>query len=114
MLMITESVLPRSKMYESSLWEISTCHITLKDDEILSEICHEQQFDDMIVWDLEPGYLIVRRGYEDSVPISQYEDEGFSPEFIYLIRLARLHHIEYIRLDPDAPEYSDYLKEFEW
>lgn len=87
--------------------EVSTAHISPKDNELM----HRQDHG-LAVYPYEFGDMIYVGGWDklDSASLIKF---GFTPEFVLLINLAAQHGCKFLYLDRDGVIYED-LPKFDW
>ena len=83
---------------------VSTCHVTQDDT-----ICLSEQ-ECIVAHEFEEGFHV-------HVPEADHDDElrdnGYSPAFLGLLKLARENDCDYLTLDRDGPEIEG-LTSFDW
>lgn len=84
----------------SKMLDVSTCHITCNDADILSHIT-DHSFYGLVVYDLS-GYGWFVCIPEDEDVYEEIVEEGFSKHFINILRIAQRNNILYIRFDSDG------------
>ena len=104
----------------TKVFDVSTNHISKRDDEIILATSHafkegDVACTDLIVYEYEEGCFIFA-AIEDDVVEDFYttlEGQGLSHEFIALLRLAKQFGCKYLQLDRDGEIY-DNLPTFNW
>lgn len=88
------------------MMDISTAHITRKDEEQL-----RKDKANLIVIPYGYGYIVMVPAKERQN--SFYKQKKFSPAFNKLLNLARKNNCEYLMIDRDGEEYEE-LPTFDW
>jgi hypothetical protein len=97
------------KKFTRQFVELSTIHITKKDNELLT---HEPA--PLITHDLDPGFLIyIPHRRDDDDFWNDLAKSAFSPALKSLLMKVEADGYWFIRLDPDAEEHPE-LPTFEW
>ena len=99
--------------YIVKIFEACMSHIAYKDETLLKrssgqseDIIHNPT---LVIYPFEYGYFIVV-DWADANSKADYirlEKEGYSKEFINLIKIARKNKVKFLQLDGDGIEYED-------
>jgi len=93
------------------VFEACTSHITEKDDANLKRDSNVTDHNpSLIVYPFEYGYFIFSDFEADEVEaiyLSLEKKEGYSKEFIQLLKLAKEKGCKFLQIDEDGAEYED-------
>ena len=110
--MITDSI-PMDQLSIERYWDLSTCHITKKDDELLKE-SPTATLDPLIVHFYGEGcWLFVPLDLELYETRSAIIEYGYSLALLDILLYAMIFGVTFIRLDCDATIVES-LTKFEW
>lgn len=99
-----------SQPYTKKVLDISTAHITNKDNELLRISSEGQTATSLVVYDYAYGYFIA---VPDELTAEAYREEGFSEALISILTYAKITGCDYVQLDGDGITYTD-LQTFDW
>ena len=102
----------KKKPLITKIFDVSTAHVTRKDDQILKKAQDILDPPTLIVYPYEEGYFIyvpiVVKEY-----VSSMKKEGYSKAMVTLLTRARAHDCTFLRLDCDGMIYED-LPTYDW
>jgi len=96
----------------AAMFDVSTCHITKKDNNLLIENKDPSTNPELIVYGYPEGYFIFVPDQVEDLQ-DKLKAEGYSKELINLLILAHQHDCIFLRLDADGVSYED-LPTFDW
>ncbi len=112
--------MPDISKHFTKVLDVSISHITALDNDVLHDHVGDDDDFPVVVLDYRYGYLISAWHYSDSVDpyeIAEFEknflEEGFSKEFLALLKLAGEAGCLWLQLDHDGVPVPG-LQEFSW
>lgn len=100
--------------YLKKVLDISTSHITLEDNKLLSLQTEELPSQGPCVYNYLEGYFVFVSSNPDNFKSDLVEwEKHFSPEFCRIMLHAHTIGVNYVQFDADGVEYKD-LKTFSW
>jgi hypothetical protein len=94
--------------------DISTGHITKKDDRLIKEAANEENvLTPIITYDYAEGYFVYVPSDDLKVHLDRCKRHGMSAQFCKILRLAAARGIKYVQFDCDGTPYND-LKTYNW
>jgi hypothetical protein len=91
--------------------DISTCHITEKDNQLLTQAAKGDSDNPVVTYDYEYGYFVYVPTndpiYNALIPY------GYSKQFIKILKRACILHCGFVLFDGNGTEYND-LESFSW
>lgn len=101
-----------------SFLDLSTCHFTKEDNEVLKALATSEEAPTcpLYVYDEEQGYIVLTPGCDEDWHYKgrqQLIDAGLSLAFVELATYARLRGYTGIWFDADAPE-CEFFPTFDW
>lgn len=111
-----------NKPYIQNIFEASTCHITEKDDKLIARTVKSfdsglPPYTNIIAYEYREGYFIYTFQVEEGEHLQEtyktLKEEGYSDEFLSLMKVARENGCKFLQLDADGHIHDD-LHKFDW
>lgn len=98
--------------------DVSTCHITKNDADMLTKAANSYDFHDPIVYEYREGFFLpIMSGKGERASMLEcmdgYREKGYSSAFFKLLHYALNKRVSIIRLDADGDHIAD-LPENDW